>query len=253
MSFATLWIRKTVWLWGSFLIIAIITAFQAHVISYLALFPITALFICQYILTYNVNKSVRFLLFCTATLISLALLFHFLPGFYPIKPYAPFDTPFIGIFVLALSTPLISSRVALGKMLRMTLPILIFLLILLNAIALKIGVIHFDFKLPLNTPAWLAANLFLITIPEEAFFRGFIQREVYLFFGKTTLAACGAIFIGSLFFILVHLAWVGSLPFLCLIFITSLLYGSLYQWTGTIESSILCHFLFNATHFLLFQ
>jgi len=252
MSFASLWIRKTAWLWGSFLIIAIITAFKAHVISYLALFPLAALFICQYALMYNVNKTVRFLLFCTATLISLALLFHFLPGFYPIKPYAPFDTPFIGIFVLALSIPLISSRVALRKMLRISLPILIVALILLNGIALKMGVIHFDLKLPLNTPAWLGANLFLITIPEEAFFRGFIQREAYIWFGKTPLAACGAIFIGSIFFVLVHLAWVGSFPFLCLIFIASLLYGSLYQWTGTIESSIFCHFLFNVTHFLLF-
>ena len=252
MSFASLWIRKTAWLWGSFLIIAIITAFQVHVISYVALFPIVALFLCHYALTYNLNKSVRFLLFCTATLISLALLFHFLPGFYPIKSYAAFDTPFIGIFVLALSMPLITSRIALRKMLRMTLPISLALLIILNIVALKMGVIHFDLKLPLNTPAWLGANLFLITIPEEAFFRGFIQREAYLWFGKTTLAACGAIFIASIFFSLVHLVWVGSFPFFCLIFATSLLYGSLYQWTGSIESSILCHFLFNVSYFLLF-
>jgi hypothetical protein len=252
MSFASLWIRKTPWLWGSFLIIAMITAYQAHVISYLALFPIATLFLCQYALTFNVNKSTRFLLICTVTLLSLALAFHFLPGFYYLKPDGTsFDKPFIGIFVLALILPLIASRAAFYKMLRVTLPIALIGLVVLSAVALKLGVIHFAPRLPLSVFSWLGANFFLVTIPEEAFFRGFIQRESYLWFGKTPLAACGAICIGSIFFVLVHLAWVGSFPFLCLIFAASLLYGALYQWTGTIESSILCHFFFNVIHFLL--
>jgi len=246
MSFASLWIRKTPWLWGSFLIIAIITAYQAHVISYLALFPIGTLFLCQYALTFNINKSVRFLLFCTATLLSLALAFHFLPGFHYLKPNgASFDKPFIGIFVLALSLPLIASRAAFYKMLRVTVPIALIGLILLSIVALKMSVIHLAPRLSLDIFSWLSTQLFLVTIPEEAFFRGFIQREIYLWFGKTPLAACGAICIASLFFVLVHLAWVGSFPLLCLIFVASLLYGVLYQWTGAIESSIFCHFLFN--------
>lgn len=254
MSFASLWIRKTPWLWGSFLIIAMITAYQAHVISYLALFPIGALLICQYTLTFTINKSIRFLLFCTATLISLALAFHFLPGFHYLKPNgASFDKPFIGIFVLALSLPLIASRAPLHKMLRVTLPVTLIALVVLNVAALKLGVIHFAPRLPLSLFSWLGVNLFLVTIPEEAFFRGFIQREVYLWFGKTPLAACGAICIGSIFFVLVHLAWVGSFPFLCLLFIASLLYGALYQWTGSIESSILCHFFFNVIQFVFFK
>jgi hypothetical protein len=49
-----------------------------------------------------------------------------------------------------------------------------------------------------------------------------------------------------------HLIWVGSVPFLCLIFVASLIFGTLYQVTQCIESSIIGHYLLNVTHFLLF-
>jgi membrane protease YdiL (CAAX protease family) len=94
--------------------------------------------------------------------------------------------------------------------------------------------------------------LIFVSIPEEAFFRGFIQRELYQWFGSNPLAASGSILITSAFFTLLHLIWVANLPFLGLVFIASLIYGTIYQVTKSIESSILCHFGLNVIHFFFF-
>ncbi len=268
MSILSLWIRKTPILWGTFLVIAIILAWQAHVITSIALIPIGILFFCQLCLKGNIYKPLRYILFGIIVIVSLALAFHFLPGFnnwslvkdmklspdaLPYSLYLNFDKPFMGIFVLAFSLPLLTTKEKWGQMLKITLPATILGIIVLCFIALQINMIRWDPKLPLIFFPWIIANLLFVSIPEEAFFRGFIQREIYLWFGKTTLSAIGSIAITSLFFVLLHLIWVGSFPFLCLVFVASLIYGTLYQITQSIESSILCHFLFNVTHFLLFS
>ena len=252
---------------GLFLIIAILLAFDTGIITAMALIPIGILFVCQEFLTRDIYKPLRFILFGIVVIVSLALAFHFLPGFnnwnlvsglqlspdaLPYSLYFNFDKPFIGIFVLALSLPLINSKKQLFKMLTFTLPATALGIIVMTLISLKIGMIAWDPKLPVIFFPWLIGNLLFVSIPEEAFFRGFIQRELYLWFGKTTGAAVGSVVITSFFFVLLHLIWVGSFPFLCLVFIASLIYGTLYQVTQAIESSMICHFLFNVTHFLLF-
>lgn len=267
MSIISLWVRKTPWLWGSFLLIAYILAFDAQIAHWISLIPVFILFICHYFLKSDIQKSARFLFFGVATLVSLALAFHFMPGFnnwqlasnlqlspgaYPYSLWFNFDKPFIGIFVLALSIPLISSREHLIKVLKMSIPLSIVGILIMMGISLYFGLVKWDPKIPVITFLWLIDNLIFVSIPEEAFFRGFIQRELYNWFGKQGLAGIGSIFVTSIFFALLHLIWVANLPFLCLVFIASVIYGAIYQWTKAIEGSILCHFGLNAIHFFFF-
>jgi membrane protease YdiL (CAAX protease family) len=267
MSFISLWIKKTAWLWATFLGIAIILAWESHVISYMALIPISVLFFCQYCLTREIAKPIRLILFGIVVIVSLALGFHFLPGFnnwklvsqaqlcpnaLPYSLFLNFDKPFMGIFTLALSVPLLSTAAQWRKMLKITLPSTLLGILVMAGIALKIGMIAWCPKITWIFFPWMIINLIFVSIPEEAFFRGFIQRELYLWFGKTPLSAIGSVVITSFFFVLLHLIWVGSYSFLSLVFIASVIYGALYQWTQAIESSIFCHYLFNVTHFLLF-
>ena len=267
MSFVSLWIKKSPLLWVTFLFIAIILALDAHILSYIALLPIGILFCCHYCLTCQIQRPWRFLLFCITTITSLALCFHFLPGFHNWKLlsdmqlsangtaysfYLNFDTPFSGLFVLALSLPLLQTRAEWIKMLKITLPITLLGIIGLSILAGKIGLINWALKIPPFFLPWLFANLFFVSIPQEALFRGFIQKELYLWFGPTPFAALGSIVLTSLFFVLLHLIWVSSVSFLLLVFIASIIYGLLYHFTQAIESSILCHFLLNLTHFLFF-
>ena len=209
----------------------------------------------------------RYILFGIIVIVSLALAFHFLPGFNNWKIAEPthissnapayslyfnFDKPFIGLFVLAFGLPLIQSKNAFFKMLKITVPCALIGTCVMIALSLALGMIRWDPKMPVLFVPWIFSNFLFVCIPEECFFRGFIQRELYHWFGRTTLAAVGAIAVSSLFFALLHLIWVGNYGFLCLVFVASCIYGTLYQWTRAIESSILCHFLFNITHFLLF-
>ena len=82
MSFISLWVRKTPWLWGSFLLIAYILAFNAKIVDAISLIPVLILFFCHYFLKGDISKSARFLIFGVTTLVSLALAFHFMPGFH---------------------------------------------------------------------------------------------------------------------------------------------------------------------------
>jgi uncharacterized protein len=267
MSFISLWVRKTAWLWGSFLLIATILAFDAKIATWLSLIPILILFLCHFFLQKEISQKTRFLLFGTAVAISLAMLFHFLPGFhnwnlvkdatlspgaYPYSFWLNFDSPFIGIFALGLSIPLIASRAQLFKILKISIPLSLLGIFLMMGISLYFGLVKWDPKIPVFTIVWLIANLIFVSIPEEAFFRGFVQREFYSWFGKTPLAAMASIFVTSLMFTLLHLPWVASIPFLCLVFIASLIYGAIYQITQSVEASILCHFGLNITHFFFF-
>jgi len=267
MSFISLWIRKTAWMWGSFLLIAYILAFQAKIVTWISLIPVLILFFCHYFLKNDLSKSARFLLFCIATGVSFALSFHFLPGFcnweiashlclspgaYPYSLWFDFDKPFIGLFVLAFSIPLITSKTDLLRVLKTSIPMSIVGILIMIGISLFFNLVKWDPKIPVITFVWLFANLIFVSIPEEAFFRGFIQRELYHWFGKTPIAGLGSIFATSVFFTLLHLIWVADFPFLCLVFVASVIYGAIYQITKSIEASILCHFGLNLVHFLFF-
>lgn len=268
MGFVSFWVRKTPWLWGAFLLIAYILAFQTCTVSSLSLVPICTLFICHFFLRNELSKGTRLLLFGIATVVSVALYAHLLPGFhnwsifskeqlspdsYPYSLYLNFDKPFIGIFVLAFSLPLFSSREQWGKLLKVGLPLSVVAIGVMMIMTLSLGIVKWDPKIPTFFFVWAISNLLFVTIPEEAFFRGFVQTELAKCFGNSGIANCFSILITSLFFTLLHLPWVADAPFLSLVFIASVIYGGIYTFTKSIECSILCHFGLNLTHFLLFS
>lgn len=267
MSFMSLWIRKTTWLWGSFLAIATILAFQAKIIMPIGLIPILLLLLCHFFLKNDIRRWGRLLLFVTVSIISLGLAFHLFPGFhnweiatnlsispqaYPYSLWFNFDKPFIGIFALAWTIPLLQSRPQMIKALKTALPLSLLGIAIMMGISLKIGMVEWDPKIPTILFLWLIDNLIFVSIPEEAFFRGFFQKEVGKWLGHGFWASVGAVLATSLFFTLLHVKWVPSIPFLCLVFIAGVIYGTIYEATKSIEASIFCHFGLNAIHFIFF-
>jgi membrane protease YdiL (CAAX protease family) len=125
-------------------------------------------------------------------------------------------------------------------------------ILIMMGISLHLNVVKWDPKIPVIAVIWMIDNLIFVSIPEEAFFRGFIQRELYHRFGKNAFGSIASIFVTSLFFTLIHLIWVADLPFLCLVFIASIIFGTIYQVTESIEASIFCHYALNVTQFFLF-
>jgi hypothetical protein len=80
-----------------------------------------------------------------------------------------------------------------------------------------------------------------------------VQEQIYRWFGKTGMAGLGSILTTSVLFTLLHLIWVANFPFLCLVFLASLIFGTIYQVTRSIEASIFCHFSLNVIHFFFFS
>jgi membrane protease YdiL (CAAX protease family) len=268
MATASFWVKRTFWLWGSFLLIALLFAYESQTISWPALIPLTILGITYWLYVHKVSGKLRHVLLFLAFFISLGLSFHIFPGFHnwlfardlhlspnavPYNFWLNFDKPFIGIFLLAWVIPLIQSKEELKRVLRISIPLSLIGITAILALSLYLGIVQWNPKVTLLIFIWPFVNLFFVVIPEEAFFRGFIQEQlVSKLQNFKGFAPFCAIFITSLFFMLLHLFWVPNVHFLVLVFVTSLIYGSIYQYTKAIESSILCHFLLNLTHFLFF-
>jgi len=267
MSFLSLWIKRTPWLWGTFLVISYLLAYHERIVDAKTLLPLFFLCIIHKILAYNVQGLLRVFLFLAAVAISFGLCLHFYPWFHnwrilhhiqvshngvPYTLYANYDKPFIGIFILAWSLPLLQTKHEWYLLLKKTLPFTLIAIIFLLGPAFYAKVIQWDPKFPTFGISWIAINLFLVVIPEEAFFRGFIQKEIFKWLGGKGAAHIGSVVVASLIFTLPHFIWVNQLPFLGMVFLAGLVYGSIYQWTKAIESSIVCHFITNLVHFLFF-
>ncbi len=260
MSGLSLWIKKTVWLWGAFLGIALFTAFTAQLITSSALIPLALLGVGHWIMRFPIQRWWRLFFFVIITVISIGLLFHQFSSFHnwhisptPYSLWLNFDKPFIGLWPLIASIPLLQTQEEWRKMGKASLPLILISLILLTMSALLTHLIQWDPKLPAIFPLWALVNLVFVCIPEEAFFRGFLQREFNQWLGGGTFASVAAIFAVAIAFTFAHVYWVPSVHFLFLVFIAGVIYGTIYTLTQSIEASIACHWLVNLIHFLFFS
>lgn len=268
MTIVSLWVKRSPWIWGPFLILAFALAYMAKVVGSDALIPIGALLVLHTILKGDLRGLARFILVVIAIVVSLGLALHKFPGFdnpqildkvkisknaYPFSLSLNFDTPFMGLFVLALGFPLIGSIREFGRLLKVALPLSIGGMAILIVLSLYWGMIAWDPKIPRIFWFFLIQNLLFTCVIEEAFWRGFVQREFFRWFGnRGFLANIGCVFVTAFFFAALHYLWIPNIPFLGLVFIAGIIYGSIYQYTQALEASILCHWLFNITHMLLF-
>jgi len=117
-------------------------------------------------------------------------------------------------------------------------PLLLYSAVLLGGLAFEP---HF--------PAWLGtfmlANLFFVSLAEEALFRGYLQQKLTL-----ALGGIPALLLSALLFGLVHLS--GGLSLVIFATLAGLLYGLAWHWSGRLWISTALHFALNITHLLLF-
>ncbi|HSW72112.1 MAG TPA: CPBP family intramembrane glutamic endopeptidase [Chlamydiales bacterium] len=204
--------------------------------------------------------------FCIVIFVAL-LFYHLLPGFqnwevvssYQMSPTCPpfsfalrFDKGAPGLLLLAfMAFPLCKNRrdwrLAFHAGIKTS--AIAFILLLLSALAL--GYVHWDMKAPSFWKVWVFYNLFFVAIPEEVFFRGFLQNKLTILFQRHRSGAIYALVLSSIIFGLAHFS--GGPTYVFLSFIAGLLYGIAYLWKGYLESAIFTHFMVNALHFFLFS
>lgn len=173
------------------------------------------------------------------------------PGAAPYTLYLNFDKATVGILLLGLIHQQLMSRWAEWReALQAGAPILLLTVVVLMACSLAVGYVQLDPKWHSLFWIWAASNLLLTCLSEEAFFRGFIQRELFAALEGRTHAHWIAISVSAVLFGLAHIA--GGWTYVALAALAGFGYAVVCQRTGRVEMAMLTHFSLNATHFLLF-
>lgn len=198
---------------------------------------------------------------------SLALGMHLLPGFHnyillkdwvlssgavPYTMYVNFDKTLVGVFIIGLcGQPLLRQGKQWAEASRRAVAIVPIHIALVAAGAAAIGYLTWQPKWDsVAFVRWAPVNLFFVCLSEEAFFRGFIQRELGAALRGTRFGAATAVVVSAGLFGLAHFG--GGVSYVVLAAAAGLGYAIVYQRTRSIEMSMLAHFALNTVHFLLF-
>ncbi|KOC92879.1 CPBP family intramembrane glutamic endopeptidase [Winslowiella iniecta] len=192
-------------------------------------------------------------------LIALTLLSHFVPGFNhqnvlnkvragaqsaPFTMCYHFDKALIPFVLLAILPTLFSC-----KPLRRSRPYYWLLLIAALPLLLLLATAAGGLKLELHYPTWFwqfaLANLFFVSLAEEALFRGYLQRRLSQLIGPVN-----GLLISALLFGISHLA--GGTLLVVFATLAGVIYGLAWMWTGSLWVAALFHFALNLLHLLFF-
>jgi uncharacterized protein len=261
------WFFPKYYIFAPIYIIAYSFAFLAEIVTYASLFPLAALVICFLALKFKPKRFTHLFSSMIVAIVGVCIMTHLLKGFHnlllyksmtfgssqiPINIYLNFDKASFAVLLLGLFIPLLRTREDWKQMLYITIPWAAFTTVILIMYSRFAHLIAFDFKVPSISFMWLIINFFFVTIPEEAFFRGFLQSEICK--GLPNKAAPFlSVLIVSLLFSSIHILFIANFYYIIATFIASVLYGSIFHFTKSIESSIITHFSLNVVHFFFFS
>lgn len=169
----------------------------------------------------------------------------------PFSMYLNFDKALLGLAIVVYWGLGEGSPFSLKKTLFVSTLCLIPCTMILIGLALASGYIRFDPKLPPQSLVFMANNLLLVCLSEEAFFRRYVQGGLQDLLSKWKMGKTVALLGASILFGLAHFP--GGITYIVLSTIAGIFYGLAYQKSGRIEASMLTHFGLNAVHFLLFS
>lgn len=247
ISFLSLWLRREAKTWGPFLGLSV---FSGLLLGNIDLMGLGAVLTLLLLWVYYVGKPVAWK-FIAIVALSLGFKLHIIPGFYPYFVTPKFtlglQSALVGLFPLAFVVPLARS-LSDWKEVFMGFAYGCLGIAAIALIAVITGVAKWHYSPPPFMEIRLLSNLILTAIPEEGFFRGFVQQKISDRFGNLC-----ALLITSVLFTLAHLYWSPNPGVLAFTFIASLLYGGVYLISKRVESAILTHFLFNVIHMTFFS
>lgn len=232
-------------------------------LGWLALISVALLLIAGFAARQQAVPVARFLGHGLFIVLAVALALHWLPGFYNGRAIEPQrltddavrfsmllnqDKPLVGFWLL-LVCPWIVARRSLRMTLYATALGLTLSVILALGGAMLLGMIAWAPKWPDQAWLWVLNNLLLVTLVEEALFRGYIQGGLSRGFTHLQYGENLALLLASLLFGLVHVG--AGWTWVLLATLAGVGYGLAYRFGG-LGAAILTHFGLNLVHFALF-
>lgn len=251
------------WLHLAFLSLGYALALVFGQLSWLAGISVGLLLIAGFAVRQQAVPVGRYLGHGLFIFLALALAMHWLPGFYngrginpqrfsdnsvPFTLYLNQDKPLIGFWLL-LVCPWIVGRRSLRLSIYATALALILSVVLALGGAVLLGMISWAPKWPDHAWLWVANNLLLVTLVEEALFRGYIQGGLSRHFKHLPYGENLALLLASLVFGLAHLG--AGWQWVLLASLAGVGYGLAYRFGG-LGAAIATHFGLNLLHFGLF-
>lgn len=232
-------------------------------LSLQASIPITLLLLAGFAVQPQNHRYARYLGHSLFVLIAIALALHYLPGFHnaqviepqrfsdnavPFSMYLNLDKPLLGFWLL-LACPWLIAQRAFSPTLKTSAIALSLTALATFTCAWLLGIIEWAPKWPDVVRIWLLNNLLLVTLVEEALFRGYIQgglsqRLKHLPYGEHL-----AVLLAATVFGLAH--WGAGGQWVLLATLAGIGYGLAYRFGG-LGAAIATHFGLNLLHFGLF-
>lgn len=253
------------WAWCAGLLLACLAGLAAGVLDWRALAAIAVYLALAFGARTSERAWLRVPLLVLTGVTALLLALHKLPGFFnpmlayqvqvsagaaPFNLYANFDKAVAGIVLMGVFCAPIRARAAWLPMLRRTLPVLLATLVVVLGAGMVLGVVRPDVKWTVFTPWFLANNLLITCVTEEAFFRGFLMKGMARAMDRVRYGTALAVIVSTVLFGLVH--WPGGPLLVVFATLAGLGNALAYLRSGRIEGAILTHFALNAVHFVAF-
>lgn len=195
--------------------------------------------------------------------LAAALFLHLLPGFHnpqviapaPLSPdavpfgmYLNLDKPLVAFWVVLALAPPMAGASARNTVAAALLALAAALLACLG-VALALGVVGWAPKWPDAGWIWLINNALLVTLAEEALFRGYVQQQLATRWQRHAWGGRAAVAVAAVLFGLAHYA--GGWQWILLAGLAGAAYGTAYRYGG-LAAAVLAHLGLNAAHFGLF-
>jgi membrane protease YdiL (CAAX protease family) len=229
----------------------------------LAIIPITLLLVAAVAVSPGRTAALRWAGHALFVALAIALAMHWLPGFHnlrvigpqritpdavPFTMYLNLDKPLIGFWLL-LVLPWIRGRANVAATLTCGTAGMLATAATVLAFALLLGTVAWAPKWPDHGWLWVLNNLLLVTITEEALFRGYVQGGLSRLLERSRWGATIALLASAVLFGLAHAA--GGWQWMLLAGVAGIGYGLAYR-RGGLSAAVLAHFGLNTLHFALF-
>ena len=260
---ACVWLRP-VWLVFLGLCATVIVGYLSGILHGLALVWISLLGSAVWWYRNSTTSWQRAVAFVACVVITLLLGTHVLPGFSnpllardvvladgaaPYTLYFNFDKTMAGVLLMAAVVHR-GGAVEGATAFRYGLPLIAANVLVAMMLALLLGYVQFEPRWNDFFWLWALVNLMLTCFSEEAFFRGFLQRELATQMEGRRSQVYVPVIVSAVLFGLAHAA--GGWRYVLLATVAGAGYAIVYQRTQRLEMAMLAHFAVNATHFLLF-